>query len=221
MGLPSPISSKVIPAIFIQYRHLAAHHIEQAARLYCPEHQTLSVFAVPPVIRVFMGFLHLTTHIDQSHQVAYLTPIIGAAGAGFAVGLTTTGAIAGRLIVGLFVDRIGFPLLHRPTADRTHESYGFVRTISWAIPIIGFLGTVMGITVAIANITPEQLDTSIGAVTGGLALAFDTTALSLTLSLVIVFAYFVVERADDDSVAIANNNEVIRKIEGLIGADEG
>lgn len=86
--------------------------------------------------------------------------------------------------------------LTQQAADRAHESYGFVRTISWAIPIIGFLGTVMGITVAIANITPEQLDSSIGAVTAGLALAFDTTALSLTLSLVIVFAYFVVERAE-------------------------
>ena len=45
----------------------------------------------------------------------------------------------------------------------------------------------MGITLAIANIDPEGLGESLGEVTGGLAVAFDTTALALTLSLVLVF----------------------------------
>ncbi len=80
--------------------------------------------------------------------------------------------------------------------DRAHESFGLVRTINWAVPIIGFLGTVVGITLAIANVTPDQLDTSLNAVTGGLAVAFDTTALSLSLTLVLVFFYFVVERSE-------------------------
>lgn len=87
------------------------------------------------------------------------------------------------------------------SADRVHESYGLVRTISWAVPIIGFLGTVIGITLAIANVTPEQLDTSLSAVTGGLAVAFDTTALSLALSLVLVFGYFVVEQSEQRVLA--------------------
>ena len=68
--------------------------------------------------------------------------------------------------------------------DQLHRSYAFVRTITWAVPILGFLGTVIGITMAIANVTPEQLDTSLGTVTGGLAVAFDTTALALALSIV-------------------------------------
>ena len=80
--------------------------------------------------------------------------------------------------------------------DRAHESFGLVRTINWAVPIIGFLGTVVGITLAIANVTPDQLDSSLNAVTGGLAVAFDTTALSLSLTLVLVFFYFVVERSE-------------------------
>ncbi|WP_166825244.1 MotA/TolQ/ExbB proton channel family protein [Thalassoroseus pseudoceratinae] len=87
------------------------------------------------------------------------------------------------------------------TSDRVHESYGLVRTISWAVPIIGFLGTVIGITLAIANVTPEQLDTSLSAVTGGLAVAFDTTALSLALSLVLVFGYFLVEQSEQRVLA--------------------
>jgi biopolymer transport protein ExbB/TolQ len=81
-------------------------------------------------------------------------------------------------------------------AERLHESYGLVRTITWAVPIIGFLGTVIGITIAIANVTPEQLETSLHEVTGGLAVAFDTTALALTLSLLLVFSAFLVERAE-------------------------
>lgn len=82
------------------------------------------------------------------------------------------------------------------SADRVHDSYGLVRTINWAVPILGFLGTVIGITLAIANVTPDQLNSSLNAVTGGLAVAFDTTALSLALSLMLVFGSFVVERAE-------------------------
>jgi biopolymer transport protein ExbB/TolQ len=78
--------------------------------------------------------------------------------------------------------------------ERLHQSLAMLRTITWAIPILGFLGTVIGITLAIANVTPEQLDSSLGEVTGGLAVAFDTTALALGMSIVLVFASFLVER---------------------------
>ena len=46
-------------------------------------------------------------------------------------------------------------------------------------------------------VTPEQLDSSLSSVTGGLAVAFDTTALSLGLSLVLVFCSFGVEKAEE------------------------
>ncbi|GAB5440224.1 MAG: MotA/TolQ/ExbB proton channel family protein [Fuerstiella sp.] len=80
--------------------------------------------------------------------------------------------------------------------DRLHQSYATIRTVTWAIPILGFLGTVIGITMAIANVTPEQLDSSISEVTQGLSVAFDTTALALGLSIVLVFASFAVERSE-------------------------
>lgn len=81
-------------------------------------------------------------------------------------------------------------------SGRLHDSYALIRTITWAIPILGFLGTVIGITMAIANVTPDQLSSSLNEVTGGLAVAFDTTALSLGLSMVLVFSTFVVERVE-------------------------
>lgn len=81
-------------------------------------------------------------------------------------------------------------------ADRLHGSYTLHRNVCWAIPILGFLGTVIGITMAIAEINPEQLSGSLNDVTAGLAVAFDTTALALGLSLVLVFTGFAVERAE-------------------------
>jgi biopolymer transport protein ExbB/TolQ/phage host-nuclease inhibitor protein Gam len=86
--------------------------------------------------------------------------------------------------------------LHEVAGERLHDSYALIRTITWAIPILGFLGTVIGITMAIANITPDQLEKSMSEITGGLAVAFDTTALSLSLSMILVFVSFIVERAE-------------------------
>jgi biopolymer transport protein ExbB/TolQ len=75
-------------------------------------------------------------------------------------------------------------------------SYSLTRFITWAIPILGFLGTVLGITGAISGVTPEVLENSLSTVTDGLALAFDATALALGLTMVTMFLSFVVERAE-------------------------
>ncbi|MDB5385789.1 MAG: putative biopolymer transport protein [Planctomycetaceae bacterium] len=96
--------------------------------------------------------------------------------------------------------------LHDVAGERLHDSYALLRTLIWAIPILGFLGTVIGITMAIANITPDQLEQSMSEVTGGLAVAFDTTALSLTLSMILVFVSFVVERGEQ---------QVLGKVESM------
>jgi biopolymer transport protein ExbB/TolQ len=73
-------------------------------------------------------------------------------------------------------------------------SYALTRFITWAIPILGFLGTVLGITAAIAGVKTDDLNLS--SVTGGLAEAFDSTALALGLTMVTMFCSFLVERAE-------------------------
>jgi biopolymer transport protein ExbB/TolQ len=75
-------------------------------------------------------------------------------------------------------------------------SYSLTRFITWAIPILGFLGTVLGITEAISGVTPEKLEKSLSSVTDGLALAFDATALGLALTMVTMFCSFLVERRE-------------------------
>jgi biopolymer transport protein ExbB/TolQ len=77
---------------------------------------------------------------------------------------------------------------------RMHHSYATVRIIVATIPILGFLGTVIGITLAIAKLSGESMDQQLPAVISGLSVAFDTTALALSLSIAMLFLKFVVER---------------------------
>lgn len=80
-------------------------------------------------------------------------------------------------------------------AARASQGYALVRFVVWAIPIMGFLGTVIGITVAIACLSPTQLE-NISGVVAGLGTAFDTTATALALSMVLMFLQFLAERGE-------------------------
>jgi biopolymer transport protein ExbB/TolQ/Holliday junction resolvasome RuvABC endonuclease subunit len=79
------------------------------------------------------------------------------------------------------------------------SSYALLRFITWAIPILGFLGTVLGITAAISGIKPEDLE-NINKVTGGLSLSFDATALALGLTMLLMFISFLVERIEQSNL---------------------
>jgi biopolymer transport protein ExbB/TolQ len=81
-------------------------------------------------------------------------------------------------------------------ADEAHAGYGLVRMCIWAIPILGFLGTVVGITMAIARLAPQALESSLPAVVGGLGVAFDTTALALALSMILYFTQYFLDRKE-------------------------
>jgi MotA/TolQ/ExbB proton channel family len=82
-------------------------------------------------------------------------------------------------------------------AGRMQSSYALVWFVIWAVPIMGFLGTIMGITNAVGNLSPKALEDSLSGVTSGLGVAFDTTALSLSLSIVLMFVKYFVERSDN------------------------
>src|SRR5262249_784668 len=102
------------------------------------------------------------------------------------------------------------------------SSYSLTRFITWAIPILGFLGTVLGITGAISGVTPEVLEKSLGTVTDGLALAFDATALALGLTMVVMFVSFLVERGEQsvlEKVDQAGDRELAHRFERLAAED--
>lgn len=75
-------------------------------------------------------------------------------------------------------------------------SYALNRFLIWAMPILGFLGTVLGITEAIGNIDPAQMDNGGTGITQGLTKAFDATALALGLTLVSMFFNYLVEKLE-------------------------
>ncbi len=81
-------------------------------------------------------------------------------------------------------------------ATRSHARFGLFRVIVWAIPILGFLGTVIGITLALNAIDPKHPDESMLQVITGLGLKFDTTAVALSLSMVLMFMHFFVDQAE-------------------------
>ncbi len=95
-------------------------------------------------------------------------------------------------------------LKHQSELDgiRRHEGYALVRIIVWAIPMLGFLGTVIGITLSLGDLSPTSLvatpEKAMEGLLAGLSIAFDTTALALTLSIILMFCQFVTNRLETD-----------------------
>lgn len=76
---------------------------------------------------------------------------------------------------------------------QVESSYTMVRGFIWAIPVLGFIGTVWGLSEALANFTgvlaaADQMDeirTALQDVTGGLSTAFETTLHGLVAALIV------------------------------------
>lgn len=84
-------------------------------------------------------------------------------------------------------------------------SYSLVRAFLWAIPILGFIGTVVGVSMAVSEFalvlqggTQEigAIKAALSNVTNGLAIAFDTTFVALVLSLLVMLVMSAVEKLE-------------------------
>lgn len=71
-------------------------------------------------------------------------------------------------------------------ADRLESELSMIRYIAWAIPSIGFIGTVRGIGQAL-GLAYQAVEGNISGVTQSLGVAFNSTFVALLLSLVLVF----------------------------------
>lgn len=87
-------------------------------------------------------------------------------------------------------------------SDSVHDSYSLVRIIVWAIPMLGFLGTVIGITQTLGGLDFTDGTAAVDRLKSGLYVAFDTTALGIVLSVVAIFLQFPVERGEQRLLAI-------------------
>ena len=71
-------------------------------------------------------------------------------------------------------------------ADRLESELSMVRYIAWAIPSIGFIGTVRGIGAALAQ-AHRAVEGDISGVTQNLGVAFNSTFIALVLSIGLMF----------------------------------
>jgi hypothetical protein len=77
--------------------------------------------------------------------------------------------------------------------DQVASSYTVVNGLVWAIPVLGFIGTVLGLSLAIGRFTTTlqaggdlaKIRESLQGVTGGLATAFESTLVALTFTLIL------------------------------------
>lgn len=95
-------------------------------------------------------------------------------------------------------------------ADRDESasatSFGMLSGFLWAIPVLGFIGTVLGLANAIGNFSALLTDDSdvagiIGSlreVTGGLSTAFETTLVALVIALVLQLWITVQKKAEEE-----------------------
>jgi len=91
-------------------------------------------------------------------------------------------------------------------ASSVQSSYTMIRVLIWAIPILGFIGTVLGISDAVGGFSEsldkaqdiEVLKASLNEVTGGLAVAFDTTLVALCMSVLASFPAHSMQKAEEN-----------------------
>lgn len=90
-------------------------------------------------------------------------------------------------------------------ASYVDSSYTLPKGLIWAIPVLGFIGTVLGLsqavggfgTVVASGADLEGLKGALGGVTGGLATAFETTLIALIAALIIQLLLTFLQQKED------------------------
>ncbi len=106
------------------------------------------------------------------------------------------------------------------------STYTVLKGFIWAIPVLGFIGTVIGLAAAVGGFGAvvaqgadiEQLKSSLGGVTSGLAIAFETTLIALVLALLVqLYMTFTLHKEEiflDDCADYCHKN-IISKIKTI------
>jgi len=117
-------------------------------------------------------------------------------------------------------------------ASSVDASYTMFHVFIWAIPILGFLGTVIGVSSAVGGFT-GTLDASsdigglkdgLRSITSGLGTAFDTTLVALTMAMLLTFPVSSLQKYEGDILGqideYTNENFLRRLDDGLEGGAE-
>jgi biopolymer transport protein ExbB/TolQ len=98
--------------------------------------------------------------------------------------------------------------------ERLESELSMIRYIAWAIPSIGFIGTVRGIGDALGQ-AHEAVEGDIGGVTESLGVAFNSTFIALVISIVVMFVVHQLQLAQERLVLDAEaycENKLIRHL---------
>jgi len=117
-------------------------------------------------------------------------------------------------------------------ANNVDSSYTMFHVFIWAIPILGFLGTVIGVSAAVGGFTGTlESSSDIGAlkeglksITSGLGTAFDTTLVALSMAMILTFPVSGLQKYEGDILGqvdeYTNENFLRRLDDGLEGGAE-
>lgn len=117
-------------------------------------------------------------------------------------------------------------------ATGVQSSYTVIKVFIWAIPILGFIGTVIGIGDSIGSFTGAmdsaqdvaKLKESLAGVTGGLATAFDTTLIALVMSLLVMFPSSSMQKAEEDLLNWVDeycNENLLKRLKDATNVQDG
>lgn len=98
--------------------------------------------------------------------------------------------------------------------DRMDSELSLVRYIAWAIPSIGFIGTVRGIGQAMGQ-AHRALEGDMSGVTESLGTAFNSTLVALLLSMVLMFLLFQLQQTQERLVLDAQGLAERKLIQNL------
>lgn len=110
--------------------------------------------------------------------------------------------------------------------SQMETSYALVQGFVWAVPVLGFIGTVLGLSQAIGSFTAvlgsgndvSVITGALGKVTAGLATAFDTTLVALVAALVIQLLVVMTKKSEEEFLDEAMEHG-IRTIVGRLRLD--
>ena len=109
-------------------------------------------------------------------------------------------------------------------AGSVDSSYTMFHVFIWAIPILGFLGTVIGVSSAVGGFTDtlssssdmESLKVGLKSITGGLGTSFDTTLVALAMAMILTFPVSALQKLEGDVIGDVDeytNEYLLRRLE--------
>ncbi len=108
-------------------------------------------------------------------------------------------------------------------ANNVAGSYIILKVFIWSLPILGFIGTVMGVSAAVASLASSLSDggsmdamkSALQDVFGGLGTAFDTTLLALIMSMLVKIPASAIQKGEEDLITSVDeycNENLLRRL---------